>query len=405
MSKVIVIGGGASGLISAIYAAKNSNEVTILEKNDNCGKKILITGNGRCNYWNSDQNLEHYHSNNKEIIPSIINSENNEEILHFFTNIGIIPKIKNGYYYPYSNQASSIKDSLLKEVLSSNIKIINNVTVEKLIKKDKVFIINPDTNNIECEEVILATGSKACPKTGSDGKGYEIAASFSHTIIEVLPSLVQLKGNDKILKKWDGVRSDVKLSLYEDNKLTKEEKGEIQLTNYGISGICTFNLSGIVSRGLSNKKQEEVLINFVPWLETDLLTWLEERNITIPNRKINELLEGFLNKTLVHAILDKSNIDINKNWNNLTKEEKLDLVNNIRSYKFTVTDTNSFDKCQVCSGGVSLTEINPKTMESLKVKGLYLVGELLDVDGDCGGYNLGFAWTTGMLAGKMVGNK
>ena len=320
--------------------------------------------------------------------------------MNFFDRIGIIPKIKNGYYYPYSNQAISIKNALITEAKRTGVKIYNDTYIDEIKKENNKYIITYNKKTIISDSVIIATGSKAAPKTGSDGNGYELVKKFSHSIIEPLPALVQLRGEEKYFKDWAGIRSDVKISLYSDNELIKEETGEIQLTDYGISGICTFNLSRFVSRNLKENKKQYVLINFLPFLEENKLNFFEERNNLVRNRTLNEFLEGLLNNKLIKVLLNISNLDQNKKWDDLNYEEKELLVTNLTNFKLKITGTNSFDQAQVCSGGVPLTEIKIKTMESIYNENLYIVGELLDVDGDCGGYNLSFAWISGMLAGK-----
>jgi len=401
--KVAIVGGGASGLVAAITAARNGADVTILERNSDCGKKLLITGNGKCNYWNLDQDLSHYHSENLNCLKQLFTEENKQKVDDFFTSLGIVPMIKNGYYYPYSNQATSIKSALLKAIELFNVKVIHNFYVEEIKKEKESFCINPKKENLLFDKVILSTGSKACPKTGSDGNGYTLAASFHHSIVLVLPSLVQLKGNGNYFKDWDGVRINVSLTLFVDGILEKEEMGEIQLTNYGISGICTFNVSGAVSKALSRGKKVVIKINFCPFLpKEDFLSWFSKRNEGLGLETIEDLLEGFLNYKLIHVILKQVGFTKNKKWSELSLDEAKYLSRWITEFSIEITDTNGFEKAQVCSGGVSLEEVNLNTMESLKEKGLYMTGELLDVDGDCGGYNLGFAWISGMIAGNGV---
>lgn len=399
MRTITVIGGGASGLVAAIYAKTSATQVILLERNSDCGKKILATGNGRCNYWNSDQDLKHYNSSNKYLLENIITDENKEEIMNFFNRIGIIPKIKNGYYYPYSNQAVSIKNALITEARRLGVQIYNDTYIDCIRKENNKFIINYNNKTIISDSVIVATGSKAAPKTGSDGNGYDLVKKFSHSVIEVLPALVQLRGEEKYFKDWSGIRSDVKISLYSNDELIKEEEGEIQLTDYGISGICTFNLSRFVSRNLYENKNNYVIINFLPFLEQNKISFFEERNELIKGRTLLEFLEGLLNNKLVKVLLNIININIDRKWQDLKYEEKEKLVEIITNFKLEITGTNTFEQAQVCSGGVPLSEIKIKTMESIYQENLYIVGELLDVDGDCGGYNLSFAWISGMLAG------
>lgn len=399
MKTITVIGGGASGLVAAIYAKTSATQVILLERNSDCGKKILATGNGRCNYWNSDQDLKHYNSSNKSFLENIITDENKEEIMIFFNRIGIIPKIKNGYYYPYSNQAVSIKNALITEARRLGVQIYNDTYIDSVRRENNKFIINYNKKSIISDSVIVATGSKAAPKTGSDGNGYDLVKKFSHSVIEVLPALVQLRGQEKYFKDWAGIRSDVKISLYSSDDFIKKEEGEIQLTDYGISGICTFNLSRFVSRNLYENKNNYVIINFLPFLEQNKISFFEERNELIKGRTLLEFLEGLLNNKLVKVLLNIININSDRKWQDLKYEEKEKLVEIITNFKLEITGTNSFEQAQVCSGGVPLSEIKIKTMESIYQENLYIVGELLDVDGDCGGYNLSFAWISGMLAG------
>ncbi len=403
MKKVVIIGGGASGLISSIFAKNKDNEVIVLERNSICGKKILATGNGRCNYWNEDQDLRHYNSTSKNLLEKIITLDNQKQIMTLFNRIGIVPKIKNGYYYPTSNQAISIRNALVTEATKLGVKIYQDALVDKVTHSNNKYIVEFNNKKIIADSLIIATGSKASPKTGSTGIGYTLAKSLGHTIIEPLPALVQLVGQGKYFTSWDGIRSDVNVSLYAANKFIKEETGEIQLTNYGVSGICIFNLSRFASTYLKENKKVEVVINFLPWLKEDAITYFDKRTSLMPSRTIFELLEGLLNNKLLNTFLSILKLDESRKWTNMSKQEKINLINVLTNFHLPIIDTKSFDNAQVCSGGVDLSEINPNTMESLINKNLYIVGELLDVDGDCGGYNLSFAWISGMLAGKSIG--
>ena len=407
MKKVVIIGAGASGLVTAIYAKKNGNDVILIEKNEICGRKILATGNGRCNYWNEDQSLSHYRGSNLKNIEDILNAKNEEEILMFFRKIGIEPRKKNGYYYPFSNQAISIQKALILEAEKQKVKILTDSEVVDILKNEKKFtIVLKNQNKIETDIVVLSTGSKAAPKTGSDGFGYEICKKFKHTINKPLPALVQLRANEKYLKDWEGVRAEVSVKLYENEKEIGKEVGEIQLTNYGVSGICVFNLSGRVSKGLEASEKEKIEINFLDGLniknEKQFINWMESRNRNLKDRNISEALEGILNYKLVKVLLSLSEIKPYQNWNELSENQKNKLAKNITKFSINIIGTNSFDKAQVCTGGIPLDEIDTKTMQSKKENGLYITGEMIDVDGDCGGYNLEWAWTTGMIAGNSI---
>lgn len=388
MSKVIVIGAGASGMLAAIYASAH-NEVILLEKNDKTCKKILVSGNGKCNYFNSDQNISHYHN---YFLKDIIDNNTNE-ILEFFGKIGIVPKIKNGYYYPYSESAASIKEALMTESRLCGVNIVTDYTVTKIEKKD-VFIIN---NELKADKVILACGSLAS-KFGTD-LGYEIAQSFGHKINNVLPALTGLKSDEKFLKDWNGVRGSAKVSLYINDEFIKEEEGEVQFTDYGVSGICVFNLSYLVS--LNKGKNIKLKINFMPFTD-NVLEFLEKRCEVVTGRTIIEFLEGIIHYKLIKIILNNAGINGLKYYDELSKKEKYKLCEAISAMKINIIGTNSFDKSQVCTGGIDINEIDMNTMESKLVKDLYITGELLDVDGDCGGYNLSFAFISGMLGGKAT---
>ena len=403
MCDVLIIGGGASGIVASIYAKNEFNKVVVLERNNDILKKLLMTGNGRCNYLNEVYSMNNYHSNNIDIVDKIISSENISKVKEFFDSLGIIPKIKNGYFYPSTNQAVTIKDVLKDKAISIGVDIRYNSLVTSIDKVNDKFKVICNDEEILCDKLIISTGSYAYPNTGSDGMGYNFLKKFNHTIIKPLPALVPLISNFKYLKDWDGVRSDVKLELFEDDKYIAEESGEVQLTNYGISGICTFNLSHFVTRGLDLGKKEVIKINFVPFIETLITPWMDNYAKKNDNKNLDKLLSGFINKKIASIILKVSNLDKNLYYKDLSNEEKLTLCKNLRSLEVEIISTKSFDNAQVVNGGVSLDEINPKTMESLKVNNLYIIGELLDINGNCGGYNLTTCWISGMLSGKSIG--
>ena len=403
MSDIIIIGGGPSGIVTAIKAKNKNNNVIVLEKNNTPLKKLLLTGNGKCNYFNEIFSTKNYHSMNIDIVDKIISDKNLNGVKEFFDELGIIPKIKNGYYYPFSSQATTIKNVLLREAELKGVNIICNSEVLDIEKKDK-FIIKCTDKEYTCDKLVISMGSKAYPKTGSDGLGYSLLEKLGHSIIKPLPALVQLTSNFKYLKDIDGVRTDVYMELFEDDKYIDSESGELQFTNYGISGICTFNLSNYVTRGLDEGRSEVIKINLVPFIETLITPWMDQYSKKNSNKNLTELLEGFLNYKLVNMILKVSNLKGTNYYKDLTNEEKLELCKNLRSLKIEITGTKSFDNSQICNGGVPLSEINYQTMESNIVKDLYITGELLDMNGNCGGYNLTTCWISGLLAGKDIGD-
>lgn len=403
MDKIIVVGGGASGLVAAISAARCGNDVVILEKNNSCGKKILVTGNGKCNYFNENLDSSHYDSYDKSLIKNIINIKNKQMVLDFFNSIGIIPNIKNDYYYPHSNQAITIINALLSELKNLGVQIINNTKVLKIEKKDNDFILETNNNKYKGTKVIIATGCYAYYNE-DDVNSYNLIKKINHTIIKPLPALVQLKMDNNICKKWAGVRITSNIKLYENNKYIKEETGELMLTSYGISGICAMQLSGLIAKGLSQSKKEEIVINFIPDIATnkkELQSFLDKYNKN-HNYKVKEICDNLINYKLGNAINSRIN---ELYYNNLTSKEKNELINNLINYKVNIIGTNSYKEAQTCSGGIPLNEINLKTMESLKIKNLYFTGEIIDINGDCGGYNLAFAWISGLLAGGATNDK
>lgn len=403
--KALIIGGGVAGLTAAIVLEKNNVEAWVIERNDRPLKKLLLTGNGKCNYWNQDQALSHYHSTTEDLLPALMTSSRQQEVFSFFDSIGIIPRIKNGYYYPFSNQASSIAELLYLSAKEQKVNFLTNVLAEEVIYQNNQFIVNPKTEKITGDLLIVATGSNAYPRTGSDGIGYQIAKSFGHQIIPVLPALVQLKIKGNYTKDWKGIRCDARLVGLVNGKVIQEENGELQLTEYGISGICTLNISSKLARSLATGDKVEVAIHFLPWLNSkkEVQAYLEQRANHFPNRTLEELMETILPYKLVHVLFDYYKVDYKKSWDNFTSQEKNTVSEFLFQHKVEVIGTNSFDQAQVCSGGVPLTEVNLDSLESKKKKNLYFVGEILDVNGDCGGYNLGFAFLSGMVVGKKVG--
>lgn len=390
---IIIIGGGASGLVAAIKAKKENNNVLVLEKNKICGKKLLITGAGKCNYFNDEFTINHYRSSNLEKLNNYINEDNKNKILNFFDSIGIEPVIKGGYYYPKSQVAVSIQNALLKEATLKGVKIINEIEVTDLKKENDKFIIN---NKFKADKVILATGSKACPKTGSDGKGIELLKPFNIEYIPFKEALVQLKTEGNHLKEWHGIRCNAKLKLFDDKRFICEEYGELQLTDYGISGICTFQISG---RAIKLAKPN-VKINFLSDID-NYDNWITERNKKLKNRNIIELLEGVINYKLLYVLIKIAKLNDKKRFDELSNNEKDNLKQVLTNLNLNVIGHNDFEKAQVCQGGIKLSEVN-ENFELKKVNGLYVIGELLDVDGDCGGYNLGFAFLSAIKVGESL---
>ena len=401
---IIVIGAGPAGMTAAISAKTKNNEVIILEKNSKCGKKLSLTGNGKGNYFNDDFSINNYFSNDINLLETIITEKNKTKLLSFFDTLGLIPYIKNGWYYPYSNKAVSLTESLKQKLKEKNITVIIDSPVLDIKKENTKFKIKTKDHIYKADKVILATGGASYPNTGSAKDSYIFAKNLRHSINKIMPALMPLKAEEKFLKTWHGVRAEATVSLYENGKLKTKEKGWIQLTDFGVSGICIFNLSGLIKKGLDKNYKETLKINFLPFLEEktkeEVQKFFENRNEKLKNRTALELIETLIDYKLAEVILKKSNIKKDALYKNLTIKEKETLVENIINFNLKITDTKSFETAQTTQGGVPLKEVNITTMESQKVKGLYLIGEVLDCYGKCGGYNLSFAFLTGLLAGE-----
>ena len=403
--RIAIIGGGASGVCCAIHARETgNNEVILLEKNDRLLKKLLLTGNGRCNFMHDEYRIEDYHSQNIVDVEDFISEKNINDVRYFFDSIGVVSKSKNGYVYPVTNQASTVRDALIRKVEEMGISIVYNAVVEDIEAKEDQFIIHMVDRDLYCDKVVLATGSFAYPKTGSDGVGYSILERLGHRVVKPLPALVQLKSDFLYADEWDGVRCDVILSLEEDGETIATEEGEAQLTDYGISGICTFNLSHFVTRGLEAGRNEVIKINFVPFIETLIPSWMERYSKKNPTKNIYELLEGFLNKKIVPIILKVSHIREDVSYEDLNNDEKITLCKYLKEFPIHITGTKDFDSAQVCNGGLLLGDLDMDTMESRIIPGLYIIGELLDINGNCGGFNLTTCWISGILAGRSLGD-
>lgn len=402
MSTVAVIGAGAAGVVAALNASER-HDVILLDGNDKCGKKILLTGNGRCNYWNSDIGAHMYDTDCHDALENIMSDTNSFDVLSWLDGLGIYPKIKGGYYYPYSNQAASFREIFQNRIDRSKVDFLSGFKVNRIDKKDDKFsIFAEDGRKVNCDKVIIATGSKAAPKTGSDGSGYSLAKSLGHKINPVYPALTPLISTGKFMKEWEKIRCDAKVSLSVNGKMLKEDTGEIQLTSTGVSGICTFNISGLAAKNVAEGKDVKVYINFMPFLEDGFYNWFSTRCGVLGNPTLETALESIFNYKLMFVLLKRANLSKDDCWFRLGEDKKRTLCKVIESFPLDIVGADSFDKSQVCTGGVSLCDVDSDTMESRLCEGLYFAGEVLDVDGRCGGYNLAFAFVSGYIAGRSV---
>ncbi len=400
--KTAVIGGGASGLMAAIAAARNGSQVTIYEKMNRVGKKILATGNGRCNYTNINMSIDRYHGNNIKPAENILNFFDLNKTLSFFEDLGINPYVGElGKVYPGSLQASSVLNVLRYEAERLNIKEVTDFEVVELRKNKGVFSIIGYTKAYEADNVILATGGRASPQLGSDGSGYELAKSFGHKIVEPFPALVQLRLKGKYFRRMSGIRFDGRVKGLTDKNVIREDEGEILFTEYGISGPPVLQISRSVIEELNMGRKVYVSVDMFPDLsKVELYDILSLRFRKISYKSIEDGLVGFINNRLITAVLTEAGFeDLNIKCGSLNKKEIYKIIDILKEWEFEVAGHNTWQQAQSTAGGVDASEVNPETLESLKTKGLYIAGELLDVDGDCGGFNLQWAWSSGYTAG------
>ena len=392
---IIIIGAGPSGMMCAIKAKNENNNVTIIEKNDKAGKKLLLTGSGRCNYANEVVNENYYFTENRNLVTNIINSKEINLMHVAIESIGIFPDIINGYYYPYSHNSASVNNLLIEKCKSKGINFIFNEEVNDIKKNSTGFKIN---NKYECEKLVIACGGKSYAKTGSDGSLYPNLENLGIKFTKMYPCLTQIKTD--IIKELSGVRLNAKVGLFDNDKLISCETGELQFIDYGVSGICVFNLSGYV-KGNSNLT---IKINFLPFTD-DADEFIEERMKLLENINLINAFESIINYKVLKYIFKKTGISETARYKSLTENEKKLFKKYLTSFTLKVYGTNDYDKAQVTMGGVPLTDINISTMESNNVKNLYLIGEILDLTGKCGGYNLMQCFITGLIAGRNINDK
>lgn len=402
MKTIGIIGGGASGIMAAIAAARTARQakVILLEHKDRVGKKILSTGNGRCNLTNELMNTDCFRSEDMLSVKAVLDQFGYPETIHFFESLGLIIKSKNGYVYPRCEQAASVLDLLVLELTRLGVEIHTGVHVIDLSRGKKGFRILTDENPFFADRVILAAGGRAAKVLGSDGSGYTLARKMGHSMIPVVPALVQLKVRRHPFAKAAGVRTDAKVTALVDKRVVAEDTGELQITGYGISGIPVFQISRYIADALYKKMCAQVVVDFLPEYDEDevyglLMTRLKGRE----DMTVGEYLTGIFQKKLIPDILSLAGIRVHEEMKKLREDDIRRLAHSCKHSVLTIEDTNGFDNAQVCAGGVPLREIDCSSMQSRCADGLYLAGELLDTDGICGGYNLQWAWATGYIAG------
>ena len=417
--KIGIIGGGAAGMACAITAARAGAEVTIIEAGERMGQKILSTGNGKCNLGNMELNASQYHGS-CAFLSDAFSKFGTKDTIAFFESLGLYVKEKNGYLYPQSEQASAVSDALRYEIAALGIKVITGFRATQVRKTGNEatadgigsgsFIVSDGKRELMLDRMILTCGGKAMPKTGSDGSGWDIAQRLGHTIVPVVPALTNLKCKEQFFKAISGVRTDARVTLLGksslsyggaglDDKALASERGELQLTDQGISGIPVFQLSREAAYLLRKQKEVGVLIDFLPMFSDAELVEMAKKRMSLRNgRTVEEFFTGILPKKIMSLLLKLSGLKHMDQASNLTEQDITALLLSAKSFMVHAIGTGDFSNCQVCAGGVDCKEITD-SMESKMVKRLYFAGEILDVDGRCGGYNLQWAWTSGYLAG------
>ena len=378
--KIVIVGGGASALFSAINIKNNDNEVLILEKDKELGKKILVTGNGRCNYFHDPLDIKSYYSSDIDILDKLITNDLKKEVLDKFNSLGIIPRIIDGYYYPYTNQAKTIRNMFLYEIDRLGISYLTNYEVKSIRSFNNGFIINDD---ITCDKLIISCGGD---------KYQHIDNNFNIKEEKIFPSLMPLVTDVNYDLK--GIRCNASVSLFINGTFIDKEVGMLQFTQDGLSGICIFNLSREVPYALDNKANVNIKVDFIPDID-DIDSF---NRYDIP---LKEVLNRLLDQKIANMIVSKLDIG-NKIYKELSNKEISKLVKYLKEFSFNIIGYNE-KLAEVRSGGVSLKEVD-NNLESLKIKNLFFTGEVLDVVGKCGGYNLGFAWISSLIVSKKINN-
>lgn len=404
--KIAVIGGGAAGMMAAIQAARVGAKVELYERNDRVGKKILATGNGKCNFSNRNMSAQAYYGSVRKRYDTFFGMFDEENTINFFQNEGMLIKDRNGYLYPASEQAATVLDILRFALEREKITIYTDCKAESIrAMKDGRLQVNQDK---VYDAIILACGGKAAPKTGSDGSGFQLAKALGHHVTEVVPALVQLRCKEDFFKITAGVRTGAELTLYINEEEKSRVEGELQLTDYGISGIPVFQFSRQAAYALKQQKKVTVAINFLPQLgakdSNEYRQFWQERWVRQKTQSLEQFLTGVANKKINQLVIRLSGCKPLDKVSELPTVKRRKIESLYQCLMVTVQATNGLEQAQVSAGGIGNGELTD-TLESRLVKNLYFAGEIIDIDGICGGYNLQWAWTSGAIAGWAAAGK
>lgn len=405
MNTIAIIGGGASGMMAAIIAAREGADVTIYEHNNSVGKKILASGNGRCNIINTTASVADYAGKNPHFATYALQQLPFSAFETFCHSIGLLLDTKeDGRCYPLSNEAKAVLIAFKSAVAEAGVKIFTEKKVTSITKEKGAFIVYSEGEKKLYDKVLIATGSEAAPQLGATGDGYSFAKSFGHTIIPTYPSLVQLHLNSKHPPKMAGVKTFAEVTLIIDTKSILKVQGDILFASYGISGLAILDISQMASYGLMKKQRVSIAINLLPRFDSQSLgDTLEKLFVSVPHHTLETLLSTLLPTKTLPCLLEEARMERSTIVSKVTAKEIQKLTHIFQNWQFEVTDTHGFKHAEVSGGGVATAEVNNKTMESKRIKDLYFAGEVLDIVGRRGGYNFNFAWASGMIAGKEMG--
>ena len=396
---VCVIGGGAAGMLAALTAAENGHRVLLLERQSRVGRKLLATGNGRCNLSNYHVSPAHYHGG-AGFCDFALSQFDVGETLQYFASLGLLTVSEaSGRIYPMSNMAGSVLDVLRYALERPEIDLQTGQTVTAVRKMPEGFSVKTETDTFSARCLILAAGGAAGSKVGGGMDGYRLAKSLGHHRTALYPSLVQLKTDPTYPRALKGVKAQCGISMCRGSQVLARNSGEVLFTEYGVSGPAIFDLSRSVSAGGSDLT---CLLNFFPdWEEAEVLHWLSQRQAAMATHEASTLLTGSCHTRLGQMICKSAGFT-NQRAAGLTRDDLRRIAGQATHFALPITGTCGFDQAQVTAGGLDTSEFDPRTLQSRLVPGLYACGELLDIDGDCGGYNLQWAWSSGRLAGKLL---
>ncbi|WP_312906932.1 NAD(P)/FAD-dependent oxidoreductase [Tissierella praeacuta] len=403
--KVCVVGAGPAGIIAAGIAGSRGKDVILIDKNERIGKKLFITGKGRCNITNNAP-IEDFFDNvmkNKNFLYSSFYSFSNRDIINLLETYGLKTKVERGNrIFPESDKSSDVIKAFQKFLSDNKVNILLNTNVNSIDIKNRKFIVNTNNDEMTFDKLVIATGGKSYPSTGSTGDGYKFAETFGHSITKIRPSLVPIEIKEDWIKDLQGLSlKNVTLSAHSKKRLLYEEFGEMIFTHYGISGPIVLSISNYLYRYINDGIR--LLIDLKPALDNKKLDDRILRDFELNNnKKIKNSLDDLLPQKLIPIIIFLADIDPDKIVNQITKEERLKLLNSIKEFPLNFKSFRPIEEAIITSGGVVTKEINPSTMESKLVEGLYFAGEVIDVDALTGGYNLQIAYSTGYLAGNHV---